>query len=293
MFIFRSSTSPKMKIDDGIFLRDHTVPKNDPRIVDALESINRIRNRTGFDPNLIKNRVWANKVSKDLIHGLAKVDEIGIEKRRRELSFVRNIEAERILLTKRLELLSRNLVRVDRHRQRSKSLSCLNSNLVSAYNALHKSVNNLKMYTAQLEEQGGFLLDLNQETKSLNESILDDSFIESNVTVPTIIRETESNELPLIDESQSCQETLKAPKIFSIHRHLITQPVGGANVTLRVRSPSLPSIQVARNKGSREELRRCGSSVPSNLESSSEDVDLLFSKEPKKDILSQTFYQPR
>jgi len=269
-----------MKIGDGVFLSDHTVPNDDPRIVDALESINRIRNRTGFDPSLIKNRVWANKVSKDLVHGLAKVDEIGIEKRRRELSFVRNIEAERILLTKRLELLSRNLVTINHPRQRSKSLSCLNSNLESAYNALHRSVNNLKLYTAQLEAQGGFLLAVSPEEKSSNESIPDDPFLESNITIQSLIQEEESNGLPLIDEAQSFQENFRRPKIFSIHRHLITQPAERSKVGFRLRSPSLPSIQIGRERDYHEaELRRSVFSVPSDL--AAEDLETIF-KENKK-----------
>ena len=263
-----------MKIDDGIFLSDHTVPSDDPRILDALESINKIRNRTGFDPSLIKNKVWANKLSKDLVHGLAKVDEIGIEKRRRELSFVRNIEAERIVLMKRQEHLSKNLIIVNRQRQRSKSLDCLNPTLASAYSHLHRSVSNLKMYTAQLEAQGGFFVQQTKEEEDQSEEISSDEEINKlSVRKRSSSNEFESKSLPQIEESQSWPNQLKKPKIFSLHRHLITQPAG---MLLKVRSPSLPSIQFSMTPDPHEEFRKCGSSMPQNLNFLLEDDEESF-----------------
>ena len=260
-----------MKIGDDVFLSDHTVSYDDPRIVDALESINRIRNRTGFDPSLIKDRVWANKVSKDLIHGLAVIDKIGLEKRRRELSFVRNIEAEKFLLSKRLDSLSRNLVTVNRHRQRSKSLNCVNSSLVSAYESLHQSVNNLKYYTAQLEAQGGFIIDFRQEEKTSAEPIPDDVILKANKK--RVIRGAKSNSLPQIDNPQfGRQHLISRPKIFSVYRQLITQP-GSTRVVLQVRSPSLPSIQVGVAEKPYGEVRRSGYSVPNNLVDCFEEIE--------------------
>lgn len=220
-----------MRIDDDVFLSDRTVASDDPRIIEMLKNLTKIRNRSGFDPMLIKNKMWANKLCKDLIQGLTKVDEIGIEKRRRETLLLRNIEAQRFILNRRLNQMSKQLVSTGHHRERANSVDYSKLCLDSAYKDLHRSVNNLKDFTNELESRGGFF--------KMNSQVEDDYSRETNNTGPALKTEAISHTITDLED-------MKEPKIFCVHRHLITQP-STIGCLYRVRSPSLPSIKVTQS----------------------------------------------
>ena len=230
-YICSSSIHSKMRIEDDVFLSDHTVAKDDPRILETLKSIDRIRSRTGFDPLLMKNKVWAKKVCKDLGQGLAQVDGISVEKRRCELLFMRNIESEKYLMTRRLDQMSKNLFRTGQEKNNLEEVGHSRFRLMSAYGDLRKSVNNLKVYTEDLETQGGFF-------KNVEQVCPDERIAEPRTTLG---KATSLPQLVNVEVNLS-----KEPKIFCVYRHLITQSSGPGRF-YRIRSPSLPTIQVRSN----------------------------------------------
>ena len=210
--------------------------------MDALKSTNRIRKKTGFDPTLLKNRVWAKKVCQDLAQGLARVDEIVAAKRKRELFHVRNIEAERILLMRRMQQLSKNRILTGNHRCRSRSLEGFHPRLASAYKDLHRSVSNLKSYGSRLETQGGLFVDFSTEDHQIGKSNGLTSNIKETPASELVQPASRSTSLPKLYDAIVCQDANEQSKIFTINRHLITEP---ERPDMMDQVPSLPSIQVA------------------------------------------------
>ncbi|CAK8694008.1 unnamed protein product [Clavelina lepadiformis] len=150
------SSIPISQLPDHVLLTDRTVPLDDRRILETLEAMTRIRRRTGFDCNLVRNKVWAAKISKDLSAGLAKIDRIEHEMKRFEATQERRINAEKSLFLNNLKKLVS--ARTKRRLFRSQSESYPSCKLIErAHVRMSKSLQNLSGYVHMLENQGGFI----------------------------------------------------------------------------------------------------------------------------------------
>ena len=96
------NNSGKHPVAEDIFLTDHTVSLDDPRLTSALSSRTRIRRLTGFDSSLMRDRVRAVKTDNDISKGLASIEDIERQMRRHEQRGTRRIDAEKANLERRL-----------------------------------------------------------------------------------------------------------------------------------------------------------------------------------------------
>lgn len=105
-----------MHVADDIYLTDHTVSADDPRLTDAYNSRTRIRRLTGFDSSLMRDRVWAVKTNNDISKGLAEIEKIERQMRQHEQGSNRAYDVEKLNLERRM---SRLASRSSRHRASS------------------------------------------------------------------------------------------------------------------------------------------------------------------------------
>lgn len=154
-----------------MYLYDHTVATDDPRLVRAFQSMTRIRDRTGFDSTLVRNKTWANKTNRDLTQGLATMDEIEDEQKRYEQLHRRDMVTERTALSQRLR--RPNILPVYNRRSRSKSVSVECGGLLESQEIFCRSLSKLDSYVSDLEAQGGLITSTSEGT--VNELIPENS----------------------------------------------------------------------------------------------------------------------
>nr|CAB3262544.1 uncharacterized protein LOC100180217 [Phallusia mammillata] len=165
----RIGNGHKRAISADLFLSDHTVAEDDPRIMNAFDAMTRVRKRTGYDALLIRDKSWATKTTKDINIGLAKVDQVDVDRKLFELGHKRNIDAERAALKRRMHH-TRSLPSLAANRPRSKSVSF--PPVYHEQARLRQCVSNLNSYIGSLEAQGGFF---GPETINGNDQVSDDS----------------------------------------------------------------------------------------------------------------------
>ncbi|XP_076802543.1 uncharacterized protein LOC143446675 [Clavelina lepadiformis] len=157
-----TQTVVKLKIVEDLFLWDRTVTPDDPRLNEAVEAMTRIRDNTGFDPSLVKDKVVAAKMTRDLNIGLIKVKQIEVAKERTEAFLDRGIDAEKVNLYRRLNALSKNSSSTLPHQTKpgsecSKSKDILADRIHNAHLRMCTSLQNLDRYVSNLESSGGLL----------------------------------------------------------------------------------------------------------------------------------------
>nr|XP_002123076.1 uncharacterized protein LOC100180217 [Ciona intestinalis] len=156
----RTKIVKKYELSEDLYLTDHTVAEDDPRIVRSFKAMTRVRRRSGFDATLVRDKVWAAKMTKDLSNGFLKMDRIEIDRNRLESCSSRLIDAERATLNKRLTRAKTTLQIPQRTRSTSDSGI---SSIESANQELEKSLVRMSRYVSDLEARGGFVLPLTGE----------------------------------------------------------------------------------------------------------------------------------
>ena len=160
---------------------------NDPRVVDAFESMTRIRKRTGFDSSLIRDKIWATKTTKDLKKGLEQIDRLDTEKLEHLVGKERAIEAEKAAFQRRKSKYPLS---------RTRSSETVPANLLAAASEqckLQNGVRRLSVFMDQVERDGGFLPSIPGATRNDHNEPSKSSLV-VNVENEDIIRQVQASQ---------------------------------------------------------------------------------------------------